>query len=124
MEPRPLPAKLGVRPGCRVSVLDAPPGFALDLAGALPAVRGEADVILLFCPQSAALHRLPALVRRLSTAGGLWVAYPKKSSGVVTDIDFGAVQRAGLATGLVDNKICAIDETWTAMRFVRRLRDR
>jgi DNA-binding transcriptional ArsR family regulator len=69
-------------------------------------------------------RRFPHLAAELTPAGGLWVAYPKKTSGKPTDLSFAAVQEVGLAAGLVDNKSCAIDETWTAVRFVRRLADR
>jgi hypothetical protein len=64
------------------------------------------------------------LARRLAPAGGLWVAWPKKSSDVPTDLSFETVQEIGLAAGLVDNKSCSIDETWQALRFVYRLEDR
>jgi hypothetical protein len=69
-------------------------------------------------------RRVPALKARLDPAGGLWVAWPKKSSGVATDVSESAVRAAGLAAGLVDNKVCAIDETWSGLRFVKRLKDR
>jgi hypothetical protein len=69
-------------------------------------------------------RRFGTAARRLAPDGGLWVAWPKKSSGVPTDVDFEAVQAIGLGAGLVDNKVAAIDATWTAMRFVIRLADR
>ncbi len=68
--------------------------------------------------------RLPALKATLAPADGLWIAWPKKASKVATDLDFAAVQEAGLAAGLVDNKSCAIDGDWQALRFVYRLADR
>ena len=69
-------------------------------------------------------ERLPRLKASLSPADGLWIAWPKKASKLETDLDFAAVQEAGLAAGLVDNKSCAIDERWQALRFVYRVKDR
>jgi hypothetical protein len=69
-------------------------------------------------------RRLPTAADKLDPAGGLWVAYPKRSSGIPTDLTFASVQGAGLDAGLVDNKSCAIDEAWSGVRFVYRLRDR
>ena len=127
----PLPRKLGIKEGSRIAFVDAPEGFAETLGALPPAVepkrqgRGPLDVIVLFATRRAALaRRFPALARALAPAGGLWVAWPKKSSGVATDLDFAEVQRIGLDAGLVDNKIAAIDATWSALRFVVRLSDR
>ena len=120
----PLPQKLGIKDGARVRLRGAPGGFARTL-GVVPRARGEADVIVLFARSEADLRRGFARARRsLSTAGGLWVAWPKKASGVATDLTEGAVRRYGLSQGLVDNKVCAIDETWSGLRFVVRLADR
>jgi hypothetical protein len=81
--------------------------------------------VLLFCPDRARMTaRWPALVPRLRTAGRLWVCWPKKSSGVATDLGENAVREFGLAHGLVDVKVCAVDATWSGLAFVRRLRDR
>jgi hypothetical protein len=82
-------------------------------------------VIVLFADNKAALQKqLPAQVKRLHPAGGLWLAWPKQASGVVTDLTESVVRQSGLDTGLVDNKICAVDETWSGLRFVVRLKDR
>jgi hypothetical protein len=125
----PLPRKLGIKEGHRVLVAGAPPDFAL---GPLPGVEvhrragaSAYDVILAFTPDRRALDRrfLP-LAARLVSNGGLWVAWPKRSSGVDTDLDENIVRDVGLAAGLVDNKVCAVDETWSGLRFVVRLRDR
>jgi hypothetical protein len=90
-----------------------------------PRERGELDVIVLFTTRKGELTRAFApLARRLTLAGGLWIAWPKKSAGVETDLSFATVQRIGLDAGLVDNKSCSIDETWQALRFVYRLKDR
>ena len=84
-----------------------------------------ADVVVFFTTRRAELERrLPALKATLAPADGLWIAWPKKASKLATDLDFDAVQSAGLAAGLVDNKSCAIDGDWQALRFVFRLSDR
>ncbi|HEY3069154.1 MAG TPA: hypothetical protein VGJ34_02470 [Gaiellaceae bacterium] len=120
----PLPQKLGINPGSRVGLQAAPEGFA-ETIGVRPLMRGGLDVVVLFATRRGELiRRFPVLVRRLTPAGGLWVAWPKKSSGVETDLSFEAVQEIGLDAGLVDNKSCSIDETWSAARFVYRLVDR
>jgi hypothetical protein len=120
----PLPRKLGIDEGSRVALVGAPDGFDARL-GIEPKLRGEFDVAILFATRRGELARaFPSLVRRLASAGGLWVAWPKKSSAVDSDLSFEIVQRVGLDAGLVDNKSCSIDDTWQALRFVRRLRDR
>jgi hypothetical protein len=128
----PLPRKLGIRAGNRVLLTGAPDGFAEDALGPLPGVdlhhragRSPYDVVLVFAPDRHALDaRFGPASRRLVTGGGLWVAWPKRSSGLVTDLDENVVRGVGLAAGLVDNKVCAVDATWSALRFVVRLRDR
>ncbi|KAB2345504.1 DUF3052 domain-containing protein [Actinomadura rudentiformis] len=127
----PLPRKLGIRPEHRVLMVGAPDGFELDPLppGAVlhrrPSGRDPYDVILAFCPDLATLERrYEALRSRLDTAGGLWIAWPKKSSGVATDLSDDVVREYGLATGMVDNKVCAVDQTWSGQRFVTRLADR
>ena len=83
------------------------------------------EVLVFFTTRRAELEaRLPALKATLAPADGLWVAWPKKASKLETDLDFDAVQGAGLAAGLVDNKSCAIDADWQALRFVYRVADR
>jgi hypothetical protein len=127
----PLPRKLGIKPGVRVGLVGAPVGFDITL-GQLPpdvllrtALRGSFDVIVAFFDSAAALQRrLPALGGALDPAGGLWVAWPKRSSGVETDLSDGVVRELGLAAGLVDNKVCAIDQVWSGLRFVYRIADR
>jgi hypothetical protein len=84
-----------------------------------------AEVVVLFTTRCSELERrLPELKATLAAADGLWIAWPKKASKLETDLDFATVQEAGLAAGLVDNKSCAIDEDWQALRFVYRLADR
>jgi len=120
----PLPKKLGIKEDSRVALQKAPDGFA-ELLGVRPKLRGEFDVAVLFATRQGELTRaFTPLARRLAPAGGLWIAWPKKASGVATDLSFDSVQRTGLDAGLVDNKSCAIDDTWQALRFVIRLSDR
>ena len=120
----PLPQKLGIKDGARVRLAGAPEGFA-RIIGVTARGRGAADVIVLFARSSKKLAREFARLRKaLDPAGGLWVAWPKKSSGVPTDLTENAVRDFGLAQGLVDNKVCAIDDTWSGLRFVMRLEDR
>jgi hypothetical protein len=127
----PLPRKLGIKPAARVALIGAPEGFDLTL-GALPEgasvrrrVRGPVDVIVAFFVSRAELERrLPALRGALDPAGGLWIAWPKRASGVATDVTDDVVRELGLGAGLVDNKVCAIDDVWSGLRLVYRLRDR
>jgi hypothetical protein len=129
----PLAQKLGIKPGHRVALVEAPAGFA-EALGELPADvalqaglggAGPFDVILCFVGSAAELRkRFPALAKRLAPAGGLWIAWPKRASGVVTDLTEDVVRVVGLDGGLVDNKVCAVDETWSGLRFVIRAKDR
>jgi hypothetical protein len=127
----PLVRKLGIKPGARVALVHPPDDLERALAPLPDDVvlrrnaRGPLDVILLFVTRRSELaRRFPRLVDALESDGGLWVAWPKRASGVVTDLHFEPVQRIGLDAGLVDNKVCAIDDTWSGLRFVRRLADR
>lgn len=127
----PLAKKLGIREGARVALVAAPPKFGATL-GELPEgavllrqARAPFDVVVFFNRRLADLRRrLAKLADGLVDNGGLWVAWPKKSSGVETDLSFDVVQKEGLGLGLVDNKVCAVDETWSGLRFVRRVKDR
>ena len=88
-------------------------------------VRAGADVVVAFFDRRAALNRrLPALLRAIFPDGGLWVAWPKKASGVATDITEDTVRELGLEAGVVDNKVCAISEVWSGLRLVHRLENR
>jgi len=127
----PLARKLGIKSGHRVALVSAPAGFESQLEGLPDAVslarhvRGTADVIVAFVERAGDLaSRFPALARRLDPAGGLWIAWPKKTSGRATDLTENVVRDVGLAAGLVDNKVCAVDEVWSGLRFVVRLADR
>ncbi len=129
----PLPRKLGIKPHARVGAWNAPNNFA-DQLGPLPpgvtlrdASRGNSplDVIVCFVSSRAELERLfPRARKRLDPNGGLWLCWPKKSSGVETDVSENELRNMGLAASLVDNKVCAIDETWSGLRLVVRVRDR
>lgn len=121
----PLPRKLGIRAGSRVLVLGAPAGFDPGAPCHRRPGREPYDVVLLFCPDRATLERrFDAAAARHTTAGMIWVCWPKRSSGIVTDLGEGVVREFGLANGRVDVKVCAIDETWSGLKFVIRLADR
>lgn len=112
----PLPKKLGIRPGSRVTVV------AEGLGHLVPA---EQDVIVLFATTFEEVKkRFKPLAARLAPAGGLWIAYPKRRSGIVSDLGENGLRDIGLPAGLVDNKICSIDDRWSAIRFVTRVKDR
>lgn len=123
----PLASKLGFKPGQRVAYIDAPDGFEA-LLGALPdgvtvreRLRGPLDLVVCFVTSRAVLeHRLAALRRAIDPAGMLWIAWPKRSSAVATDMTEDVVRAVALPTGLVDTKVCAIDETWSGLRLVIR----
>lgn len=126
----PLVRKLGIKEGARFAVVRAPGGFVESLK--LPKhvdlrheARGRLDAVLFFVTRRAELaRRFPRLANALEPDGGLWVAWPKKTSDVATDLSFAPVQEIGLANGLVDNKVAAIDDTWSGLRFVYRVKDR
>ena len=118
----PLPKKLGIRDGDTVVVLDAPDGFELGVPTVHRLPRAAtADVIVFFTTERARLEaKLAALRAAMTPSAGLWVAWPKKASKVPTDMTEDVVRDAALPTGLVDNKVCAIDETWSGLRLVIR----
>jgi Protein of unknown function (DUF3052) len=123
----PLARKLGIKEGQSVALLGAPDGFEATLEG-LPdgvmlrtAARGTNEVLVSFHTARADLERrLPTLLKAMDVDGGLWVAWPKKASGVPTDITEDTVREVALPLGLVDNKVCAIDDTWSGLRIVWR----
>lgn len=128
----PLAKKLGIKEGFRLGLVNAPKGFKKEL-GALPTgvkisvgqLPNSLDLIILFTDTSRTLKpQFPILAEKLNPNGMLWVAWPKKSSGVSTDLAFDIVQQTGLQTGLVDVKICAVNEIWSGLKFVYRLKDR
>lgn len=127
----PLPKKLCIKEDARVALVGAPPGFE-SVLGELPAgaalvrpARKGLDVVLLFARSRAELvRRFETYAARIKADGSLWVAWPKRASGVATDLAEPYVRQHGLAAGLVDVKVCAVDETWSGLRFVYRLKDR
>jgi len=128
----PLAKKLGIKDGSTIAVLDAPPTLDgelnLDLLDGVvvrPLLKGPLDVVVVFVKDLAELRRrFPKAKKALHEKGGLWVAWPKRTSGVATDLTENVVRDLGLSEGLVDTKVCAIDDTWSGLRFVYRLRDR
>jgi hypothetical protein len=127
----PLAKKLGIKEGQRLAFPGAPAGFGRMLGELPEAVQvkaraaGPLDVIVFFTTSKRDLvRRFDALKRSLDPAGGLWVAWPKRSSGVPTELTEDVVRAVALERGLVDNKVCAIDETWSALRLVYRVADR
>ncbi|MBL8755370.1 MAG: DUF3052 domain-containing protein [Planctomycetes bacterium] len=124
----PLPKKLGCKEGTALATVRAPADFATTL-GELPPGCVHAkklgkthDVVVLFCRALAELRAdWPAAAAALAERGSLWVAWPKKAAGLVTDLSDGVVRAFGLDQGLVDTKVCAIDATWSGLRFSRRV---
>jgi hypothetical protein len=125
----PLAKKLGIKPGHRLVLLGAPDGFAVpelpDGVTTRTTARGKADVIMSFHTDRAAFaRRLPTLRSLMEPAAGLWIAWPKKASKVATDMTEDVVREVALPTGLVDNKVCAVDDIWSGLRLVIRLTHR
>ena len=121
----PLWKKLGVVDGARVRLIGRPRTVAEleTLPSSAHSARTDLDVILIFETQHAKLIKTFApLIPSLSDRGGLWVSWPKKTSEIAHDLEFDMVQKIGLGNGLVDNKVCRIDDDWQAIRFVRRLK--
>src|SRR3954465_1066235 len=123
--------KLGIKEDRRVLVLDPPAGFVRRLdplpegVGGTTKIVSLAEVIMVFASSRAVLGELfPKAKHVLAPRGSLWVAWPRKSSGFFTDLDEQLVRAVGLAGGLTDNKIIAVDEIWSALRFVEKERDR
>jgi len=128
----PLVKKLGFKPGFRVAFVNAPSEFASDL-GELPDdiqvlndnLRSPLDLVVLFVTSQRAMKLgFQKLAKKLANNGMLWVSWPKKSSGVATDLSENIIRDIGLDAGLVDVKVCAINEVWSGLKFVYRLRDR
>ncbi len=125
----PLPAKLGIKPGYSVALVGAPPGFP-QLLGDLPGVElldglpghGELLDVIVFFTKSHGEYaaEFGALRAHMAPACGLWIAFPKRAAKVPTDMTDHVVREVALPTGLVDNKVCAIDQVWTGIRLVIR----
>jgi hypothetical protein len=126
----PLPKKLGIKPGLRVCLTDAPPEVRAELSAELAGCETAdgitpIDFAMLFTKSKAVPRKeFKRISKLLAPAGTLWVSWPKKSSGVATDVDENTVREVGLAAGLVDVKVCAVTEIWSGLKFVRRVKDR
>jgi hypothetical protein len=126
----PLAKKLGIKEKFRVTFVGLPADVKLELHDALAACivpdgGGPFDFAMIFTVNQVELKKEFARLRtRLAPAGMLWASWPKKTSGVISDLNENDVRRIGLAAGLVDVKVCAISDVWSGLKFVRRLRDR
>ena len=127
----PLPNKLGIKDSFRVSLVDAPAEVVaelkptLDKCEAAPGGQGPLDFAMIFTKSSGSLSKeFKRIAKLIAPAGMLWVSWPKKSSGVPTDLNENLIREIGLAAGLVDVKVCAVTEVWSGLKFVRRLKDR
>ena len=128
---KPLVQKLGIKPEMRIAIVNAPRGYGRVL-GKLPSrvtrkasAVGPLDFVQFFTTERRELERrFAALAGALAPAGMLWISWPKKSSGVTTDLTEDVIRAIGLAHGLVDVKVAAVDEVWSGLKFVRRVKDR
>jgi hypothetical protein len=129
----PLAKKLGIKAGHTVGLFGAPEGFEATLEGLPegvtllrgPGRAGRLDVMVCFFTWRADLEKSYAgLSGQLDPAGGLWIAWPKKSSGLQTDLTENILREVVLPSGMVDNKVCAVDKRWSGLRFVWRLENR
>lgn len=127
----PLAQKLGFKEGTRYLLVAAPSGFEKDIptkpasAIAVAPRATEVDLIVFFAANLKTLSsQLPALIKKLPATGVLWIAWPKLASGVATDLREGVVRDTLLATGLVDIKVCSVNDTYSGLKFVRRVKDR
>lgn len=126
---KPITEKLGVKPGHRVYIERLPEGLPLEWPESVTVLHSApaepVDIVWAFCLDRRRLERrLPALLAKTAVAGSLWVSWPKKSSGVATDLDENVVRQLALDAGVVDVKVAAVDEVWSALKLVRRLKDR
>jgi len=127
----PLPKKLGIKEKSRISFIDLPSDVKAELKDAASTCvlvkdgRGPIDFAMLFVRTQAELKSLfPRYARQLAPAGMLWISWPKQASGVATDMNENDVRRIGLAAGLVDVKVCAVNQVWSGLKFVIRVKDR
>jgi hypothetical protein len=127
----PLPKKLGIKDGAGVRVFEMPADVRSELKESLahcqllPDRKGQADFMMLFTKSNRDLSaKFAQIAKQLAPAGMLWISWPKKSSGVATDLTGDIVREIGLAAGLVDVKVCAVTDVWSGLKFVRRLKDR
>jgi hypothetical protein len=117
----PLPKKLGIREGTTVALVGPRGGFDVDLPAGAREVRGKANVVLLFARNQAELdRRFAGALARLDDPGRLWIAWPKRASGLQTDLGEVQVRGYGMGRGLVDYKVAALDAIWSGLCFARR----
>lgn len=122
----PLPKKLGIKPGFKVALLAAPKGFAATLKPLPAQVRftaraeADADLFICFARGAAELNHQLGTVSAAAARQTLWLAWPKKASGVTSDLDGNVVRETGLASGWVDFKVCSIDDTWSGLAFKKK----
>ena len=128
---RSLIAKLGIKAGTTRAILNPPRGYERTLgrlppaATGRPRAAGSLDFIQCFATRRRELERrFSHLKRALAPAGALWISWPKRASGVPTDLTEDVIRGIALAHGLVDVKVCAVDEVWSGLKLVRRLKDR
>ena len=127
----PLPRKLGIKDGFQVRLIEAPPEVVAQLKPSLQScgltrnAKAPLDFAMLLTKSAASLKKeFPRITKNLAPAGMLWISWPKKTSGVPTDLTENIIREIGLAAGLVDVKVCAVTDVWSGLKFVRRLRDR
>jgi hypothetical protein len=126
----PLPRKLGIKPGFHVLLVNVPDEVRAELSEALAECsiddrKSSLDFVMLFTRSRSELTKeFSRMTKQLAPAGMFWVSWPKKSSGVATDVDENVVREVGLTAGLVDVKVCAVTDVWSGLKFVRRLKDR
>lgn len=127
----PLAKKLGVKENSRLLLVNPPPSFAAELtdlpvgATVTPRIHDPIACAVVFAlTEKELLRQLARIIPRLAPNGGLWLAWPKKAAKVAAELDATLVRRIGLASGLVDNKVCAINEIWSGLRFVIRVKER
>jgi hypothetical protein len=128
---RSLPEKLGLKPGFRICILNAPTHYSETLGELPPSVQrlskpdAAMDFIQFFTKErSELLGVFPTLKKELAETGMLWISWPKAASKILTDVNENVVREIGLKNQLVDIKVCAVDEVWSGLKFVRRLKDR
>ena len=124
----PLPKKLGIKENFRTMLVEMPASVRKELGSTLAACTEEKsalDFAMIFVTRQSDLKKqFPKVAKQLAPAGMLWVSWPKKSSGVASDLDENLVRNIGLDAGLVDVKVCAVDEIWSGLKFVIRVKDR
>ncbi len=126
----PLDRKLGIKAGMTIAVLGAPTGYTKTLklppgARYIRTLTGPLDLVQFFTKSRAELvAKLPALIAALRPSGALWVSWPKKASKVLTDVTEDVIRKVALPLGVVDVKVCAVDETWSGLKLVRRVANR